>query len=318
MKRGILFSLTAFALSALLVILFAWNYETPLDESVDVVDLRIRILDRFLDDTDRYVELTLRLGSRATLDAMALWISNTTFINETEREFRSCFLEQVINKTGICPVNENATMQHWMDIYEQRSEKAMRIDFDYQLHNITISQRLPFRIELSLNATIAVNDTYVSWNYTHTYNTSIPAEGLLDPAFWNAFNISQPIKVSPRVETGIWGREGLQLMYDEHQYRSWLNRSPSLLMRYEGDFNASYCCGIETVVNTTYNFTSKGNRSFIDWQIYRNESFDCGNRSAFASVWSIEGFSNETFKLDVIHLLGFNITGLHWSNATCP
>ncbi|RME52881.1 hypothetical protein D6783_03655 [Candidatus Woesearchaeota archaeon] len=312
-KRGVVFTMIAISLATLLLALFIWTYTADVQSDLDIINLRVFYLNNFLNDLDEYIELALTVGSRNTLEAMSTYIKDNGYVADAQLAFHTCFLEGNITPGGPpCGLAYNNSAQRWLDEVQRHVADTMKITFEYEFHNVTITQKYPFHLDVTLNATVKLYDVFATWNYTKIYNISMPVEGLTDPGIIKEFSERRIIRRSPREITGIWGVPGLTEMYQNKEYR-WFDEAPSFLERYEGNFTNSSCCGIETLINTSTLVTNKHNRSFTDYQLFKDLNFTCGEE-----VFSITGFVDPSFQLDTEHLATFQILATRWSNATCP
>ncbi|NJL43892.1 MAG: hypothetical protein HC945_01020 [Nitrosarchaeum sp.] len=313
-KKAVVFTLLSLSLAALLLLVYGWTYEKGWEEAYDAEALRVQALGSLILDIEDFILLTLQTGTKSTLAAMTRHVESEGYLSPStpEEAFQDCFLHAEIDGVA-CVHEQNTTMQHWMDLLVNQTNKSTGALLQYTIHNVTIRQEYPFLVDVIANITITLQDPAASWTFTKEYPVTVSIQGRTDPALQHVFGVRRAIAEKTPPPGGTWSYTQLQEMYAEGSYRERLNKSPSYLGRFAGNFSPSYCCGIETVLPSTLPISDKPSRSFTDHQIYTDAYYACGDQ-----VYAITGFSDPDFQLDREHLVSFGVIPSLWSNSTCP
>lgn len=247
-KRGIFFTFVAIGLVSLLVYSFVIHTGYIYRDSMFVIETRVSTIGNFIKDVEVDINRGLYISSfRSLLAIQDYIIENDSFISDVN----SVFEEALINETIFNQSNsliENASFSYWVMKIQGEASK-IDIILDMEATNITINQTDPWSVNVEMDIIINVTDRKktASWMKSKHIMTSIDIEGFEDPIYsLNTFG-----KVTNRIEQANQTNfNDIDVLkgHIENSYYITSNKSPSFLMRLEGNLSNS-SMGIESIVN---------------------------------------------------------------------
>lgn len=191
-----MFTVVSVLVCALIITVFFAFQSSPIDNSVDNVNLRIKGIDRFVTDTDAYVsEITYVSGRTALNFTVDRMIYHNRFLNNYTEQFRRCLMTGNITIPGVvgnvsCP--SEAYLKGKFDNFTSFANNNLNFQSNITLNNITLVQENPWSVVVLVNYTVFVNDSYAVWNETRVSKSYISISGLKDPTF-AIFNATNPM-----------------------------------------------------------------------------------------------------------------------------
>jgi hypothetical protein len=185
-RKAIMFTVIAVLVSALVLATFFTYYSVPLDVNVDNSKLRIQLVDRYLGQLDSYLSGMLHASGtetlRVTIDVME---GNNSFLGNYSDAFRSCMLTGKLRTPWAGDVDcPGSTYFAGRVMYlENFSREKLNIAPNITLESLTLRQDSPWRLAVTLNYTIEVNDSYAYWKVQKSLTEYIDTDGLEDPTY---------------------------------------------------------------------------------------------------------------------------------------
>jgi hypothetical protein len=202
---------------------------------------------------------------------------------------------------------------NWMDNIREEATK-LNLNLNITMKNFTLFQTDPWRVGVSINVTIILNDStnIARWTRNSTITTFINIEGLEDPLyivnglgrFSNLINKTPYQDNYTQYNGSEWNISNLIVHFENSLYASNTD-APSFLMRFENNSNPSPY-GIESMINlqklssvfSPEELTIYYDRSVVDYIYWSEEDPD---------VYGINDTPN-WYKIDEEHREKYNVT----------
>lgn len=320
-KRGIFFTFIAITTMAVFILIFAPSADVSLQKDVQSVRIRINSVDSYVSDLeDRYFETILRATAYKAILSMVHYINSTgSYIQGIDSAFYEISLNGTINGFPIDSVTgkkimENNTIKNWTDRIAQTSSDTLNVNTTIIVTNMTVSQNKPWVIDSSLTLQFAVKSNVAEWKDENlTITTTISVEGFHDPYYIINTNRAYANKLKrSSIPFDQWNiskvREHLRNgTYTENP------KAPSFLMRLSNITSSSGCCGVESLVNPNKVGISDQRESYVDYLFWTHtynpvgnctQVYNITNPSTGSGLWDEFRY----FKLDIDHVVGYNIT----------
>lgn len=326
-KKGVVFTITAIAIAVFFTIIFSARIEKPIDYKTEVLETRINVLSDYLNNFYDYAESAASVSGYSALQGIITDLNDMRAYNSNfEEQYTNCTLTGNLSSSKECPDMTNKTITYYLDDFKVIVEDKLNIRSNYTINSINVNQREPFIIELILNISLDINDSYANLSDTRVIVGSVSIQGLLDPLYLINGTYNQTINRTNIPKKGgeiggQWNYTDLQELYYKHQYRQYYD-GISFINRIKGDFSPSEF-GIESFVNhTDPNVISRinDNNSMVDYLFWLNSTL-CENTSRKVKIINYaiidsSGYPKD-FQLDVDHADRFNISGQD-TQYTCP
>jgi hypothetical protein len=242
--RGFVFSIMALLIVSVLV-LFATTDQQP-DLSSRSAIPEVREMNAIITDIETDIGRGLYITSfRALLAQIEYLIRNGELLTSTEDAFNEAMLNGTINGQAMNTLDE-ADFALWLEKIE--AILAQRgFSFTYEVLSLEQYHSDPTTVASDVTLTYTLADSGGKRNYTRTITSTahVPLEGLEDPLYFvkGLGRLSNVVRFTNETD--------LIALIDESANNSLYrasDKSPSYLMRLEGDFSASEH-GIESIVN---------------------------------------------------------------------
>lgn len=244
MRRGFIFSLIALVMLGVLV-LFASTDVEP-DQASRTAVPEVREMNAIIEDIESDIERGLYItGFRSLLAQIEYMITTGTFIDDVHDTFEEAMLNGTINNASM-----NALNGTYFAVWLEKTEAILGergFGFDYAVLELNETHERYDAVHVSATITYNLTDSRGKRMYSRTVETgsNIDIEGLEDPVYFvkslgrlsNTLNFTNETDLTTLVG---WSE-------NNSRYRA-SNKSPSFLMRLEGDFGPSPF-GIESIVN---------------------------------------------------------------------
>jgi hypothetical protein len=332
-KKGVVFTITAIAIAVFFTIVFSARIEKPIDYKTEVLETRINVLSDYLNNFYDYAESAASVSGYSALQGIITDLNNTKSFNMAfERQYTNCSITGNLTSSKKCPNMTNKTITYYLDNIMDIVEGKLNIKSNYTINSINVNQVEPFSIELILNISLDINDSYANLSDTRLVVGSVSIQGLLDPLYLIYGTYNQKINRTNIPKSGgevgaLWNFTDLQQLYNNHEYKQSLD-GVSFINRIKGNFSPSYF-GIESFVNFTdpdviarwVNSGYPNNYSMVDYLFWTSKTRNCKNDIMQINNDSImDSLGGRKFQLDSAHMNTFVIftMGSLYTNYTCP
>ena len=167
-KKAFYFTTIAIALSIVVILSFKINNEYGLKDAMEVIDVRIDTTNNFIEDLENDLEKAIFIvGFRSLLsledylmdknDPIELSKFFGTDLGITLNDaFDEVFRLGTINSEKMI-LMENNTFLNWTEKMKEQANKT-DIVLDFTINSVTISQSEPWKVDISVNLKINVQD----------------------------------------------------------------------------------------------------------------------------------------------------------------
>ena len=241
--RGFVFSVLALLIISVLV-LFAITDRTP-DLSSRAAIPEVREMNALITDIETDIDRGLYITSfRALLAQIEYLITTGELLESTAGSFEEGMLNGTINNMTMNALGE-ADFSLWLKkIQEILAQRGFA--FTYEVLSLEQYHTAPNVVSSDVTIRYSLTDSRARRNYTReiTATTDVPIEGLEDPLYFvkSLGRLSNVVRFTNETD--------LDTLIDESMNNSlyrYSNKSPSYLMRLEGNFSPSEF-GIESIV----------------------------------------------------------------------
>ncbi|MGV8162347.1 MAG: hypothetical protein ACP5N2_03395 [Candidatus Nanoarchaeia archaeon] len=285
-KKGIMFTILAVLISAIVLASFFTFKSLPLDENVENTQMRIRNINRYAVQTDAYVGALTKSATDKTLKfTISIMIGNNSFLGNYSKEFNSCLTtgkmmvpasfiggERQIN----CPPESNLVVK--LNQFENFSNTRLNINSDIVVNSVDITQTSSWNVVVLVNYTLRINDSYATWNETKVLNSELSIVGLRDPTYYimssssDLWDVRYPMVFnSSNTATWVEMPSTLHSLIINKKYFSWQG-APSFLLRLDNKTTPSYY-GIVSIVSPDFinesNLAPGVKRSSLDFEFWK-------------------------------------------------
>ncbi|MBR9692572.1 hypothetical protein GOV07_01430 [Candidatus Woesearchaeota archaeon] len=339
MRRGVLFSLISILLSTFFIILFWSGNSARLDTTLDAVETRISVMSNYVSAFDTYVADSARLSTRAALVAitndLALNGMQTDTVTNMKSNITTCLLTGFtrLNETDsiACSGKEGDSFINRVNNFTYIGQEELGISTEYEIagNRIGVRDLAPFELEINFTMNYVVNDSFSRWNRSEIHRITVSVIGLPDPLFtrYAQFNIMDAEDrrrnlTSFPVLRELFKAKNVSDLIASQAYVSNRDMAPTYLERLAGnmtgDLDPTNSSGIETLIDPNITSFIPGdaplNMSYTAYQLFSKQRFKCGNETYGINVTD---FNYPTFRLDVAHLVRYNVTDINDYNMTC-
>jgi hypothetical protein len=336
-KKGIFYLLLSSLFITVMIIVFLAYKEYSYTDKQKVTETRIMTINDFIRSIDTDSKRVIYISGFRSLIALedyvaklrpSHYLDDSELIYNAEEFFKCAFYygNNVANVTGakIPGTNcSNSTTQ--IDVlanstYEDYLNKLRTIanmiglDINITVTKITLYQQSsPWAVTVNVTVQINLNDTkgLARWNFTKTYSANVSIISIRDPVYSVATygKVPNAIRVT-NITDFVIDKDPANLMtHIRNMSYNASSLAPSFLMRLEGNFSNSTCCGIESFVYIpqleTQGLIINNSRSIIDYIYFSNDTNITVSYSKITCyVQNITDAATYTlfkFKIDVNH-----------------
>lgn len=293
-KKSIFYTISAIALTIVIITTYSAYDTYRLSEKMDVVQTRIETVNFFIKDVERDIGKGMNIATFRTLLSFNQFIAtNGTFIGNINEGFKESFLNGTINKQSL-GLMKDSTFTDWANKISAEANKV-DIKFNFTINDVKINHTDPWTVSVGLNISLNIRDKRNTsyWIRDRYLTNTISIIGLEDPLYIvNSKGRVTNVVVKSNITQFVIGGKVDNLM--KHMNNSWYvasNTSPSFLMRFEGNLgNSSY--GIESLVNLG-EFEAQGltlkDRSIVDYIYFGTKSTTNFRVNATPEWFKIDG-----------------------------
>ncbi len=300
-KKGFFFTFIAIVILMIFIAVFSFDSDESPYGSLYSGKSQIEVANSFTKDLkDVYLKRVLSTSSELAMDSMnnRIYTTRKPIDNVSLR-----FGELLFNGTlyGIKePLMENKTLSNWSDKIVRIADESFRIKANITFYSLKIYQTDPWLLTAVLDEYIYVNYSNIIYVVSGQTAANISLVGEDDPLFLMHGQYRPIVDYFPKQ----WNTTTLLLHIKNQTFtdNSW---APSYVMRMENDTRSSGCCGIESLMNSSYAV----NLSYVDY-LYWNRTYGCHHASPsifrpifrISDIWDDPSNIGENFKLDEPHL----------------
>jgi len=337
-KKAMFFTLIAILIIGLLVLTFSTKIDIKIKGHLPVLERRIIAVNTFVHDIENtYLERMLRISTLSAFNALrANQKASRDFL--TRDEFDLVFAELAMN--GTLDVDGNKVtilgahnLNFMLKELARISKDELHVKSVFEPRSLNVFQNNetgPWNIGINFTINYFVDGDLATWNRSSNIITRFSIIGLEDPIY--SYHSKKDAQGNnPKniiIANGFkenWTIENFGSFVRAQSYR-YDSKAPSYLLRLINDYNASGCCGIESMINLNKMMAEDNkNATFVDYCYWSNICVgeDYGNY-----IWTIEGdkFGKQNityygeerdarpehefyrFKLDTYHIGRYNLT----------
>ena len=284
-RKAVLFTLISVLLAGLFIALYSSNIFTNMEDSTPATNTRIRVLDNYVKNFEKYTQDSLKVSTYRTLESMYNYALVRrrfyTDFNDFNNTFYNCLTCAYLNcSTNATPCPAPITGYDINTLLGNISSLAynnLNIVTNYSIESVKIYQQYPFEVDVELAISYNVydksKDNYASWSMNTLINQSVSIIDLVDPT--EGINTNNAYARNIR-KTSIcaynetcWNLSNTKQFYDRQEFR-YYNNGTNYLERFWNETTPSGCCGLESLINISY---VSGNASFVDHYYWNNIGF---------------------------------------------
>ena len=323
MKKAQFFTIVIILLLSIYLVGFTYiNYEKYRTKAYSVQS-RVNSVNWFINDIHQDLENVLYISStRATIALMQEVLDERNYIKDYNTAYKDLIVYGKLNGENNRFLEEN-TLLNWTNKAKEVADD-LDIEIKFSNYEVEVYQIDPWFIKIDLTTNIYIKDNKNTswWNQTITKTAQMDIDEVLeDPLYRIKSNgtITRIIKKTNIKNFVIYAGippdvSDLQRFAQEKHYRH-SNSSPSYLMRLQGNFSSSECCGIESLVSvqeisehTFFNME----RSHVDYLYWKNPSQPQISGIDFWYIDHTAGEKSTMIRIDnqSNHLAEYNVTDI--------
>ncbi len=316
-KKGFFFSFMALFLVILFILIFSDKPKIASQEDIIINNANADTLSFYTKNVaDSYIKRAMISAMHKSLYTMLIQInSSSAEFADLNKSFSELMLYGQINGTNISTM-ENSTISYFVSKVTEIAENTFRINFSLYVYNITVWQKDPWLVSVGADIILNSSKGNAAYNIHKRIITNISIIGYDDPGIlYSSYkNYSRAIKV---LDTLSYNYSTLRRIIKYNYYRQY-KKAPSYLQRLSGNLSSvSDCCGIETVLNTSFGLPSGKARPFTDY-LFLN-----GTNCSSTLIYNISGLTDDSqpfnlVVLDTSHIFEFNVTAEASVENICP
>jgi hypothetical protein len=299
-KKGFFFTFIAIVILMIFIAVYSFDSEDTVYTTLYSGKSQIDVANSFTKDLkDVYLKRVLITSSELAIDSMnnRVYATGKPIDNVSLR-----FEELIFNGTlyGVKdPLLDDKTLSNWTDKMVTIGDKNFRIKANVSFYSLKVYQTDPWLLTVVLDEYIYVNYSNIIYAVSGQTAANISVVGVDDPLFLMHGQNRTIREYFPKQ----WNTSTL-LVHIKNQTFTDNSWAPSFIMRMENNTGSSECCGIESLMNASYDV----NLSYVDY-LFWNKTYGCHHPSPsiFRPIFRIEDISypgsiGEHFKLDEPHL----------------
>ncbi len=291
---------------------------SELDLSHEMAELsRIDTANNFVRNLNTgYIIDASEIAAFRALQALVLSIKDYGYVTNLNDSFSEIFIYGTLNGNTV-NIMKGYTLNESLTKISNISLEFLKIKTIFHTDSVkaAIFQDTttgPEHIGVTFNLSYDVNASIVYWNVSKSFSFVIPVENLYDAYYLKEWGMKIPIIFADYNINYTNSTESLYRFINNTEFIP-EPYAPSFLMRLQGNYNASECCGIESAINPNkLGFTKEYDMTYID---FCNASDRCVPDSGSGSLYTIPGITSHSsslkfygFKLDARHYVKFGVS----------
>jgi len=316
-KKSLFFTFIALVMVSLFIFIFARGINVSNASNAEAFEKHSEILGNHVKGLeDAYLPMALYSSSHKAFMSLFYYINSTgSFLSDVQSNFSEVVLYGTIDRNPIDLITGrqlmfNSTFTNLSDQIADISYDLYGVSFSYSVNSVSLSQEDPWHVIVTANLSYDLNSTEVSWSRDNVLiESQLDIQDFYDPYFYiNSQRTDQrPFTKSP-VRYDRWTLASFNESIANRTYTHFPDSdAPSFLMRYENNTDflpSSECCGIETVLNSSYYGSSALLEEYVDYSFWSHKYQD--NCSALYNITSVKAdFPN--MKLNLNHTLWYGL-----------
>jgi hypothetical protein len=284
-KKGIMFTVLAVLLSAVVLASFFSIRGLPIDNDVENTKLRVQGINNYISQSERYMDSITRIAATKTLNfTIDIMIGNNSFLGNYTEEYVSCMktgrMKLWNNSVINCPTDSNLTKK--VKQFEEFSKTRMNLDTTLTVNDVSLTQSDPWNIVVIVNYTIKINDSYAVWEENKILQSYVDITGYRDPTYYivnstnPVFQVRYPMYVEiEAISATDWVStpSTIHSLIVRKKYFAW-PEAPDFLSRLNNNVAPSGDSGIVSIVSPDFIDESKLPVNFtklsVDYMYWKN------------------------------------------------
>ncbi len=293
-KKGIFFTIIAVSLLGLVLFSYSVTYSYSLQEKSSIIETRVDTMNRFLQSVDSDMENAIYIsGYRAIVGLTDYITTNATYVSNATDSLVELFMNGTVEGCGSFLMINN-TFPNWTGKIRDKGQE-IGVDMKIDITSVDVYQTSPWSIRFYVTSDINLTDqkSTASWVKSKSMYSDVSIIGFEDP--WYALHTNGMImkRINQTMYDGNFSpaNDTTNLrMHVANTYYIAFNASPSFMMRFENDHNAS-TYGIESLVNKT---------EIMNYCSLASSSVDtiCWRQDPSIPAYRVDGMNDTNFKID--------------------
>ncbi|MBW2996826.1 hypothetical protein KY349_00630 [Candidatus Woesearchaeota archaeon] len=293
-KKGIFFTLIAVSLLGIILFSYSITYSYSLQEKASIIETRVDTMNRFLHSVDSDMENAIYIsGYRSIVGLTDYLTTNATYVSNAKDSLMELFLNGTVEGYN-SSLMANNTFPHWMEKIQEKGNE-IGINLTMSVTGIDVYQASPWSVRFSVDATVNLSDqkSTASWSQQKSLYSDVSILGFEDP--WYALHTNGMVvkRINQTFYDGNFSYNNDTSNLRDHVKQTYyiaFNASPSFIMRFEDNHNASVY-GIESLVNKT---------EIMNYCSLATSSVDtiCWQQDSLIPTYRVQGMNDSNFKID--------------------
>ena len=302
-RKGFYFTFIALLLTGIFIVLFSTSSVTPkvtlYSEQAQIVT--VNAITKDLQDV--FLPRIMVSSSKKAMEAIIKNLSNTEQpLDDPSLRFAELLVDGTLYGNPE-PLMENSTLTYWTNEIKRIAEEQFMMQLDVVFYDIQVYQTDPWKVTFASRVGIFADQKDIQFEIEDVVRANHSIEGLQDPLFL----LHGSERTVRRAMTQSWNRTEAEKHIIAGSFAHYYG-APSFLMRMANNTHASACCGIESILNSSF---GEHNLSYVDY-LFWNETFRCGiadplygNVFNVSEILSIPGETR--VKMDSVHIAYYNL-----------
>ncbi len=293
-KRGIFFTLIAVSLLGIILFTYTVTYSYSLQEKSSIIETRVDTMNRFLSSVDSDMRNAIYISGYRSIVGLTDYVTTEgVYVDNATSALVELFINGTIEGENSTMMLNN-TFPDWMGkIHDKGAE--IGIGLEIELVSVSVYQTSPWTVRVSIESLMNLTDqrSTASWYKSKSLYSDVSIIGFEDP--WYALHTNGMVvkRVNQTIYDGNFTVGNDTSNLKDHVAKTLyiaFNASPSFLMRFEDDHNASVY-GIESLVDKV---------EVLDYCSLTTSSVDtiCWRRNYSIATWSVVDMNESKFKID--------------------
>jgi len=307
-KKAFFFTFLAMVLLTIFIVVFTYK---PIDMPGTTIyseQAQIRVLNEFsIDVKDVFLPRALWASTREAINKLNAEVKNGPI---DDFEFRMTELITEGKYMGVpVPEMENKTLYNYSNKMEQLAWRNFRIRTNISFYTVRVYQENPWSFSVSVENNILNNMSGITYNLNGIIYANISIEGFDDPLF-AANGLARKIV---QTQPAKWNESTIIQQIQDGTFR-YADSAPSFIMRMENTIGPSQCCGIVSLMNSSFPDVPL---SYVDYNYFSAVDFCPNTLFNITNVW--DDPSGVGFKIDGPNLFmyGFYDDGVNATQIIC-
>lgn len=305
-KKAFFFTFIALLLTTIFIVLFSSNPALSPRPTIYSDKAKIEVINSITKDLkDVFLPRVMLSSSKIALGILIQHISDNSMpIDDINLRAEELLLNGTLYG-AYYPVMANHTLNNWSRKISKITKEHFRIITNITFINIRVYQTDPWKVTFAAEVIIKNNYSDTIYDIQDEILSNISIIGYNDPLFL----IHSQNRSIIRAATVTWNLSET-INHIANNTFTYFNRAPSFIMRMENDTGASSCCGIESILNSSF---GNYNYSYIDY-LFWNQTYSCGKSGKYGKLFNVTAIgampsgTGLFVKFDPVHYPYYGIT----------